>query len=178
MTMQSTRPQARRSPSQGKASHRLLSGTIARATAPTAPGRPFVFTEGRDRQQDPLRPESMHIEIKKFSCAIAQQDSSAWYAVSSFKAWRRPSRPDPTYGRRRRDEPPGPGGCPPAGRGEIDIGTEVQPRPPSVCGLIDIAAMFKSFYHGITCFLWKYRCCANGPFLYRSTAKTAGSVKQ
>lgn len=35
----------------------------------------------------------------------------------------------------------------------IDIGTEVQPRTAIRCGLIDIAAMFKSFYHGITCFL-------------------------
>ena len=41
-----------------------------------------------------------------------------------------------------------------------------------------LPTMFKSFYHGITCFLWKYRRCANRPFLYRSNAKTAGSVKQ
>ena len=51
---------------------------------PNSPCRPFVFTEGRDGQQDPLRPESMHIEIKKFGCAIAQQDSPAWYAVGPF----------------------------------------------------------------------------------------------
>ena len=92
----------------------------------------------------------MHIKIKKLSSAIAEDDRSAWYAISLFQglAQGSPGRIRIVddlveMGRQRlahsRRQAQG-----------IDIGTEIQPGLSFRRRLVDIAAMFKSLYHEVT----------------------------